>query len=59
MSDACVGFSSAGLSVFVMKTARRIDAHRDNGKRFVVRADEKMTAFLELEAAIGACGELA
>jgi hypothetical protein len=27
------------------------DAHRD-GKRFVVRADEKVTAFLELEAAI-------
>jgi hypothetical protein len=26
------------------------DAHRD-GKRFVVRADEKLTAFLELEAA--------
>jgi hypothetical protein len=28
------------------------DAHRDNGKRFVVRADEKLTAFLEIEAAI-------
>jgi hypothetical protein len=27
------------------------DAHRD-GKRFVVRADEKLTAFLELEAAV-------
>jgi hypothetical protein len=25
------------------------DAHRDDGKRFVARADEKMTAFLELE----------
>ena len=25
------------------------DAHRDNGKRFVVTADEKLTAFLELE----------
>jgi hypothetical protein len=25
------------------------DAHRDNGKRFVVRSDEKLTAFLELE----------
>jgi hypothetical protein len=34
------------------------DAHRDDGKRFVVRADEKLTAFLELEAAIRACGEL-
>jgi hypothetical protein len=26
------------------------DAHRD-GQRFIVRADEKLTAFLELEAA--------
>jgi hypothetical protein len=25
------------------------DAHRDNGKRFVVHAEEKLTAFLELE----------
>jgi len=25
------------------------DAHRDDGKRFVVRADEKLTAFFELE----------
>jgi hypothetical protein len=30
------------------------DAHCDDGKRFVVHADEKLTAFLELEAAIGA-----
>jgi hypothetical protein len=28
------------------------DAHRGDGKRFVVRADEKLTAFMELEAAI-------
>jgi hypothetical protein len=28
------------------------DAHRDNGKRFVMRADEKLTAFVELESAI-------
>jgi hypothetical protein len=28
------------------------DAHRGDGKRFVVRADEKVTAFLELQAAI-------
>jgi len=25
------------------------DAHRDDGKRFVVRSEEKLTAFLELE----------
>jgi hypothetical protein len=34
------------------------DAHRDDGKRFVVHADEKLTAFLELEVAIRPCGEL-
>jgi hypothetical protein len=28
------------------------DAHRDDGKRFVVHADEKLTAFLELESVI-------
>ena len=25
------------------------DAHRDDGKRFIVRSDQKLTAFLELE----------
>jgi hypothetical protein len=29
-----------------------VDAHRGNGKRYVVRADEKLTAFVELESAI-------
>ena len=33
-------------------------AHRGEGQRFIVRADEKLTAFLELELAIRACGEL-
>ncbi len=28
------------------------DAHRDDGKRFIVRADEMLTAFVELERAI-------
>ena len=28
------------------------DAHRDDGKRFVVHADDILTAFLELETAI-------
>jgi hypothetical protein len=31
-----------------------VDAHRDDGKRFVVHADEKLTAFLELESAVRA-----
>ncbi|HEY9504041.1 MAG TPA: hypothetical protein VIR01_20545 [Pyrinomonadaceae bacterium] len=34
------------------RTIRIADAHRDNGKRFVVRAEEKLTAFVELESAI-------
>jgi hypothetical protein len=34
-----------------------VDAHRDDGKRFVVRADEILSAFVELESAIRACGE--
>jgi hypothetical protein len=39
---------SNGRTIFVA------DAPRDNGKRFIVRADEKLTAFLELESAIRA-----
>jgi hypothetical protein len=35
------------------------DAHSDDGERFVVRADEILTAFVELESAIHTCGELA
>ena len=34
------------------------DAHAGDGKRFVVRADEKLTAFVELESAVRDCGEL-
>ena len=26
-----------------------VDAHRGDGKRFIVRADEKLSAFVELE----------
>jgi hypothetical protein len=33
------------------------DAHRGDGKRFVVRADEKSTAFLELESVVRAGSE--
>ena len=37
------------------------DAHRDDGKRFVVHADELLSAFIKMEAAIkapsgGTCG---
>ena len=34
------------------------DAHRCDGKRFVVSADELLTAFLELEAAIRASADV-
>jgi hypothetical protein len=43
-SWGCVSaIDSGGRTIWIA------DAHRDNGKRFVVRADEKLTAFLELE----------
>jgi hypothetical protein len=35
-----------------------VDAHCGDGKRFVVRADEKLTAFVELDSAIPGCGFL-
>jgi len=48
-SWGCVAtLDSNGRTIFVA------DAHRDDGKRFVVHADEKLTAFMELEAAIRA-----
>jgi len=46
-SWGCVSaVNSNGRTIWV------VDAHRGNGKRFVVRADEKLTAFLELDSAI-------
>jgi hypothetical protein len=48
-SWGCVSaVDSRGRAIFVA------DAHRDDGKHLVVRADEKLTAFVELEAAIRA-----
>jgi hypothetical protein len=38
--------SPRGPTIFIA------DPHRDDGKRFVVRAVEKLTAFMELESAI-------
>jgi hypothetical protein len=34
-----------------------VDAHHDDGKRFIVQADEKLTALVELESACRACGK--
>jgi hypothetical protein len=43
-SLGCIATVDAlGRTIFVA------DAHRDDGKRFVVHADEKLTAFLELK----------
>ena len=48
------GFSLGWVSAIDLegRTIWIVDAHRDNGKRFVVQADDKFTAFLELERAI-------
>jgi hypothetical protein len=43
-SRGCVSaIDSNGRTIWIA------DAHRDDGKRFIVRTDEKLTAFLELE----------
>ena len=43
-SWGCVSaLDSAGRTIWIA------DAHRDDGKRFIVHADEKLTAFVELE----------
>jgi hypothetical protein len=52
-SWGCVATVDAhGRTIFV------VDAHRCDGKRFVVRADEKLMAFMELEAAMRSRAEL-
>jgi len=33
-----------------------VDAHRDDGRRFIVHPDEKLTAFLDLESTIRGSG---
>jgi hypothetical protein len=55
------GWSLGWVSALDLKgrTIWIADAHRGDGKRFVVHADETLTAFRELEAVIRNCGELA
>jgi hypothetical protein len=49
-SWGCVSAIDAnGRTIFVA------DAHRGDRKRFVVHADDKLTAFLELERAVRGC----
>jgi hypothetical protein len=46
-SVGCVSaFDEYGRTIWIA------DAHCSDGKRFVVRADEKLTGFMELESAI-------
>jgi hypothetical protein len=59
ISKSADNLSKAGWSLgcaatvdFSGRTIWIADAHRDDGKRFIVRADEKLTAFVELESAI-------
>jgi hypothetical protein len=52
-SWGCVSaVNSCGRTIWI------VDAHRGDGKRFVVHADEKLTAFLELESVIRADARL-
>jgi hypothetical protein len=34
-----------------------VDSHRDDGKRYVVRANGKLIAFVELESTVRSCGK--
>ena len=59
ISKAADNLSKAGWSYGYVsaidsngRTIWIVDAHRDDGKRFVVRAGEKLAAFVELESAI-------
>jgi hypothetical protein len=51
-SKACWSWGCVSAIDSNGRTIWIVDAHRDNGKRFVVRAEEKLTAFLELESSI-------
>jgi hypothetical protein len=42
------------LNLLRLRTIFTVDAHRDDGKRLVMRTEEKLTAFGELESAIRA-----
>jgi hypothetical protein len=42
---------SVSLKIAEVRTIWIVDAHRGDGKRFVVHADKRLTAFVELEAA--------
>jgi hypothetical protein len=45
-------YGSRGPTIWV------VVAEREKAERFIVHADEKLTAFMELESAIRACSKL-
>jgi hypothetical protein len=49
MAETIQGF---GFTPSIRCKAELRVTHHGNGKRFVVRADEKLTAFLEIQSAI-------
>jgi hypothetical protein len=51
-SSLRISAKPAGVGAASQRLIWIADAHRDDGKRYVVHAEEKLTAFLELEAAI-------
>jgi hypothetical protein len=57
IGDIADNLSKAGWSCVsaIHSSGRTIwiaDAHRDDGRRFIVHANDKLTAFLELERAV-------
>jgi len=52
LSKACFSWGCVSAVDSNGRTIWIADAHRDDRKRFVVHAEEKLTAFLELESAI-------
>jgi len=52
ISPKLVGVGAGSQLSILRGTIWIADAHQDDGKRFVVHADEKLTAFVELELAV-------
>ena len=52
LSEADWSWGCVSAINFNGRTIWIADAHRDDGKRFVVRTDEKLSAFMELEGAV-------
>jgi hypothetical protein len=52
LSKACWSWGGVSAIDSSGRTIWIADAHRGDGKRFIVHADEKLSAFLELERAV-------